>query len=256
MPGLLVTALAVFGAGEARAFDPGAGVSKESGPFDLFRFGFSEYKKGNKDDAVEAYRYAAEKGHRGARWALANMYADGDGVEENDYEAFKMYHEIARQGIEPGSDDTGFFVNALMALAGYYARGIPNSPVDPDPIQARQLYFHAASAFGVPEAQFQLARMMVEGVGGTGDDDLAKKWLNRARHAGHPGATALLGHLLFKEGSVVTGLAYMTAGLKGAAETEKSWIRTLQEEAFAVSGEEDRRTAMMMAQGLTGTQTE
>lgn len=84
-------------AGQASAFDIKAGVSKESGPFDLFKFGFKAYKNGQKEDAVEAYRYAAEKGHTGSRWALANMYADGDGVAKNDYEAFKIYSEIANQ---------------------------------------------------------------------------------------------------------------------------------------------------------------
>ena len=59
--------------GPARALDPNAGVTRESGPFDLFKFGFSAYKKGRKDEAVEAYKYAAEKGHPGARWALANI---------------------------------------------------------------------------------------------------------------------------------------------------------------------------------------
>ncbi|RVO75509.1 sel1 repeat family protein, partial [Sinorhizobium medicae] len=124
-------------AGPARAFDPGAGVTKESGPFALFKFGFSAYKDGRKDEAVEAYRYAAEKGHTGSRWALANMYAYGDGVAENDLEAFKIYSEIAQQGVEPGSEDTGYFVNALISLAGYYRRGIPDTPVGSDLSQAR-----------------------------------------------------------------------------------------------------------------------
>ena len=37
---------------------------------------------------------------------------------------------------------------ALMALAEYYQKGIPESPVHVDLGQARQLYFQAASAFG------------------------------------------------------------------------------------------------------------
>ncbi|NKF32239.1 sel1 repeat family protein, partial [Pseudomonas sp. BGM005] len=115
-------------------------VSKESGPFDLFKFGFKAYKNGQKEEAVEAYKYAAEKGHTGSRWALANMYADGDGVAQDDFEAFKIYSEIAQQGVEPGSEDTGFFVNALLSLANYYKHGISGSPVKIDLTQARQLY--------------------------------------------------------------------------------------------------------------------
>ena len=47
-------------AGPAAAFDIQSGVTKESGPFDLFKFGFNAYKNGQKEDAVEAYRYAAD----------------------------------------------------------------------------------------------------------------------------------------------------------------------------------------------------
>ena len=126
---VLCAALSVMAtAPVALALDPNTSVVKEAGPFDLFRHGFKAYREGNKEEAVEAYRYAAEMGHTGSRWALATMYADGDGVVKNDFEAFKIYSEIASQGVEPGSNDTGFFVNALMALAGYYYRGIPQSP--------------------------------------------------------------------------------------------------------------------------------
>ena len=237
-------------AAPAVAFDPDSGVNEKSGPRVLFKFGFSAYKRGKKDDAVEAYRHAADQGHRGARWALANMYADGDGVVEDDYEAFKIYDQITRQGVEPGSSDTGYFINALVSLAGYYRRGIPNSPVRPDLVQARQLYFHAASVFGVPEAQFQLGRMILKGEGGKSNVRQGKKWLNRARKAGHPGASAVLGNRIFQEGNTVRGLAYMTVALERAPVSEREWIRSIQEQAFSVAEEADRRTAIAMAENM------
>jgi TPR repeat protein len=237
-------------AGRALAFDPESGISKESGPFDLFKFGFFSYKEGRKRDAVEAYRYAAEKGHTGSRWALANMYADGDGVAENDFEAFKIYSEIAREGVEPGSEDTGYFVNALISLASYYRRGIPESPISIDLTQARQLYFQAASTFGVPEAQFQLARMMLSGEGGNASVHQAKKWLNRARNNGHAGAMGLFGNILFQEGQTARGLAFMTAALDHCAPQDRPWLQELQEEAFSVANEEDRRTGVALAQNI------
>ncbi|MCP4317509.1 MAG: sel1 repeat family protein [Hyphomicrobiales bacterium] len=243
-------AMTIGSAGSAVAFDPDAGVSEKSGPLVLFKFGFSAYKKGKKDDAVEAYRHAAEQGHPGARWALANMYAAGDGVIEDDYAAFKIYDRIAREGIEPGSSETGYFVNALVSLASYYRRGIPDSPVNADPIQARQLYFQAASAFGMPEAQFQLGRMMLAGEGGRTDLRQAKKWLNRARNSGHPGAAALFGDTIFQEGHTVRGLAYMTVALERANISDRMWIRTIQEQAFSIADEADRRTAISLAQDM------
>jgi TPR repeat protein len=246
----LCLSLSCGAASEALAFDPQAGVSKESGPFDLFKFGFFSYKEGRKSDAVEAYRYAAEKGHTGSRWALANMYADGDGVPENDLEAFKMYSEIAQAGVEPGSEDTGYFANALIALASYYRRGIPNSPVKIDLTQARQLYFQAASAFGIPEAQFQLGRMMLTGEGGSVSVHQAKKWLNRARNNGHAGAMGLFGNILFQEGDTARGLAFMTAALEHCQPKDCGWLQSTQEEAFSVASEEDRRKGVELAHNI------
>lgn len=245
---LLGASFASILAGAAAAFDIQSGVTKESGPFDLFKFGFKAYKNGQKEDAVEAYRYAAEKGHTGSRWALANMYAFGDGVAKDDFEAFKIYNEIAAQGVEPGSEDTGFFINALLSLATYYRRGIPGSPVNPDLAQARQLYFQVASTFGVAEAQFQLAKMMLAGEGGGTSTQQAKKWLNQARRNGHPGAMAVFGNVLFQEGQTVRGLAFMTAALDRCPIKDCDWIQQLQEQAFSVAGEQDRRGAVALSQ--------
>lgn len=247
--GLLLASLSV----PVLAFDINSGVTKESGPFDLFKFGFKSYKDGKKEDAVEAYRYAAEKGHTGSRWALANMYAYGDGVAKNDFEAFKIYSEIASQGVEPGSEDTGFFVNALLSLADYYRHGIPGSPVKMDLGQARQLYFQVASTFGVAEAQFQLAQMILAGEGGRADTQQAKKWLNQARKHGHAGAMSIFGNLLFQEGQTVRGLAFMTAALDKCAAANCTWIQNLQEQAFSVAAENDRRVAIQLARNIASS---
>lgn len=236
----------LFYTGCAHAFDFKAGVSKESGPFDLFKFGFNAQKSGKTQDAVEAYRYAAEKGHTGSRWALANMYADGDGVVKNDYEAFKIYSEIANQGVEPGSEDTVYFVNALISLASYYQQGIAGSPVKSDLVQARQLYFQAASAFGFPEAQFELAKMLLAGEGGKRNVQQAKKWLNLARKNGHAGAMALFGDVIFEEGQAARGLAFLTAALDKCAPKDCPWIEDLQERAFSLADEKDRRVAVAL----------
>lgn len=234
----------------ARAFDPETGISKDSKPLDLFRFGFSAYQHGHKSEAAEAYKYAARQGHVGARWALANMYASGDGVAENDYEAFKIYEEIYNHGVEPGSIDTTYFVHALMALASYYKRGIANSPIRQDLSQARQFYFQAASVFAFPDAEFELGRMMLDGDGGAKNIMQAKKWLNRARKSGSERAAALFGSVICKEGHHAYGLALMTVALKRATEREKAWIQNLQEQAFSLADEDERRAAVNLAHDM------
>ena len=53
------------------------------------------------------------------------MYAEGDGVARNDYEAFKFFNEIAQQDVEPGSPEESYVSDALVALGGYLKEGIP-----------------------------------------------------------------------------------------------------------------------------------
>ena len=157
---------------------------------------------------------------------------------------------IAQAGVEPESQDTSYFANALISLASYYRRGIPNSPVKIDLAQARQLYFQAASAFGIPEAQFQLGRMMLTGEGGSVSVHQAKKWLNRARNNGHAGAMGLFGNIIFQEGDVARGLAFMTAALDHCLPKDCAWLQATQEEAFSVASEEDRRRGVALAQNI------
>src|SRR5690606_22410225 len=77
-----VAVAAVLQAVPALALDEKAVTARpERSPLAVFRFGFTAYKQGHKEQAVEAYRYAAENGQIGARWKLARMYAEGDGVD-------------------------------------------------------------------------------------------------------------------------------------------------------------------------------
>ena len=118
-----ILALTLLGSvgGSALALDPAARVNPDAGPLELFSFGFKAYQRGEKVEAFEALRYAADKGHPGARWKLGRMYAEGDGVPENDYEAFKIFEQIVRdQGEEEGNFTNAAYVSsAVVALADY-----------------------------------------------------------------------------------------------------------------------------------------
>ena len=54
------------------------------------------------------------------------------------------------------------------------------------------------------------------------------------------------------EDGVVRGLAMMTAALERASPTDQPWIRGMQEEAFSLAAEADRRTAIALAQDILG----
>ena len=239
----------------AYALDPAVQVDPNAGPLELFSFGFKAYQRGQKLEAFEALRYAADKGHPGARWKLGQMYAEGDGVTENDYEAYKIFEEIVRDQDE----DTGNYANApyvasaVVALAGYLRRGIPGSPVAVDLPRARQFYFHAASFFGNAQAQFELGRMTLDGIGGKANPRQAARWLKLSAEKGNIGAQALLGYLLFDGQKIqlpsqpVRGLAMLTIAMKQATPKDRDWIRPMQEEVFSLASENDRRTALAYA---------
>jgi TPR repeat protein len=89
--------------------------------------------------------------------------------------------------------------------------------------------------------------MMLAGVGGSTSSQQAKKWLNQARKSGHPGAMAVFGNILFQEGQAANGLALMTAALDRCKPTDCGWMETLQEQAFSVATESDRRSAVALS---------
>ncbi|MER9054923.1 MULTISPECIES: tetratricopeptide repeat protein [unclassified Mesorhizobium] len=256
-----MVALATFGAtlgavGQAMAFDDKVfddktGVKPQSSPWAVFQFGFSAYKNGHKEQAAEAYKYAAENGQIGATWKLARMYAEGDGVARDDYAAFKFFSEIVDQDVEPGSPEESYVSDALVALGDYLRKGIPGSPVEENEVAAQEYYMRAAANYRNPNAQFEMGQMFLKGEGGVkASVKQAGRWFQLAAEKGHAGAQATLGNLLFQSGKIVRGLAMMTAALERASPADQPWIRGMQEEAFAAAGEADRRTAISLADDI------
>jgi hypothetical protein len=234
-----------------KVFDDKTGVKPQSSPWAVFQFGFSAYKNGHKDQAVEAYRYAAENGQIGATWKLARMYAQGDGVAQDSYSAYKFFSEIAEQDVEPGSPEESYVSDALVALGGYSMTGIPGTPIKADPVAAQEYYMRAAANYRNPDAQYEMGKMFLNGEGGVkASIKQAGRWLQLAAEKGHAGAQATLGNLLFQSGKLVRGLTMMTVALARAAPGDRPWIRGMQEEAFAVAPEADRRTAISLADDI------
>jgi uncharacterized protein len=221
--------------------------SKED-PWSAFKLGYEAYQQGNKAQAVEAYRYAAESGVPGARWKLAHMYASGDGVPRDDLAAFHMFEQIVLGGAEAESQDESYVADAHLVLARYLTTGIDGTDIKPDPALARDLYLRAATFYGSPEAQFELGRMILDDQNEGNRLKQAARWLRLAVKKGHNGAEALLGKIYFESGRTVRGLAMLTAALEGASQQDRAWILGIQERAFALSTEADRRTAMALTQ--------
>ena len=153
-----------FGVEPTRSLDgtpssPQAALSPAMSPVDAMRSATEALKTGEKKRAVISLQYAAEHGHGFALWQLGRMYAEGDGVARDDYRAFEYFQKFADSHADenPAIPRARFVANAFVALGHYYLDGIPNTAVPQSPELARRMFAHAASYFGDPEAQFQLA---------------------------------------------------------------------------------------------------
>jgi TPR repeat protein len=128
-------------------------------------------------------------------YRIGNMYAQGDGVERNDYTAFKLFSDVAAHASDDGQSrrdqPTPFVTSAWAKLGAFLRRGIPNSDVQADPNRARE-YFWRAAYFGDADAQLNLAAMFYNGEGGDRDLIQAAKWANLAADKGNPPARDLL----------------------------------------------------------------
>lgn len=183
------------------------------------------------DTSLTSLQYAAEGGHPGAQWKLGRMYADGDGVAQNDLQAFDYFSRIANAHAEdsPSAPQAAIVANAFVALGRYYLNGIPNSKIKSDPDRAREMFSYAASYFGNADAQYDLARLYLKGVGSSRDDfRYGARWLGLAAQKGQHQAQALLGQMLFNGDQLprqaARGLMWLTLALANAGPDE-TWIK-------------------------------
>ena len=203
--------------------------------------------------SLNSLQYAAEGGHPVAQWKLGRMYADGDGVAQDDVRAFEYFSRIANAHAEdsPSAPQAAIVANAFVALGRYYLNGIPNSKIKADSERAREMFSYAASYFGNADAQYDLARLYLKGVGSISRDDsrYGARWLGLAAQKGQHQAQALLGQMLFNGDQLprqaARGLMWLTLA-RDSATTEETWIKESYNKAIARASEDDRAMALQM----------
>jgi TPR repeat protein len=197
-------------------------------------------------------QYQAEGGHPVAQWKLGRMYADGDGVVQDDLRAFEYFSRIANAHAEdsPSAPQATIVANAFVALGRYYLNGIPNSKIKADTDRAREMFSYAASYFGNADAQYDLARLYLKTPDASRDDfRYGARWLGLAAQKGQHQAQALLGQMLFTGDRLprqaARGLMWLTLARDNASPDE-TWIRESYNRAFAKASDDDRATALQM----------
>ena len=225
---------------------------------EALRSGVRDYNAGDKEGAARALEYAAGQGHALALWKLGRMYAEGDGVPHDDLKAFEFFSRIADDNADDGPDATNSAVvaSAFTALGAYFLDGIKGTYVRPNPERAYDMFNYAASYFGDPNAQYNLARLYLDGTGVEPDPRQAARWFNLAAEKGHAPAQALLGQLLINGQGVPVqrsrGLMWLSLARDAAQGRKDDWIVALHEKAWAQASETDRGEAQMQAQ-VTGS---
>ncbi len=201
--------------------------------------------------SLTALQYAAEGGHPIAQWKLGRMYADGNGVAQDDVRAFEYFSRIANAHAEdsPSAPQAAVVANAFVALGRYYLDGIPNSKIKADSERAREMFSYAASYFGNADAQYDLARLYLKGIGAPRDTKYGARWLGLAAQKGQHEAQAVLGQMLFNGDQLpkqsARGLMWLTLARDNASPDE-TWIQDSYNKAIAKASEDDRAMALQM----------
>lgn len=222
---------------------------------EALRAGVREYNAGDKEGAARALEYAAGQGHALALWKLGRMYAEGDGVPHDDLKAFEFFSRIADASTDDGGDPQNAAVtgSAFTALGSYFLDGIKGTYVRPNPERAYDMFNYAASYYGDPNAQYNLARLYLDGNGVEADPRQAARWFNLAAEKGHHPAQALLGDMLVNgAGGVpqqrVKGLVWLSLARDGAQGRKDDWIVALYEKNWAAASPDDRTEAQTQLQ--------
>ncbi|HEY1452667.1 MAG TPA: tetratricopeptide repeat protein [Roseiarcus sp.] len=248
-----------FGLAPAFAFDGSTSSAPEkipgsfSDPQQALRVGVDDLKAGDAVGSVPALTYAAEAGQAIARWKLGEMYADGDGVARDDVKAYHYFNQMVEDYDEdqPDRRNLSAISNAFVAVGVYCLNGIPNSDVRADPRRAHELFQYAATIFGDPNAQYNLAHMYLVGAGGVAKDSVAAvRWLAVAAEKGHAPSEALLGQMLFTGEGVphqrARGLMWLEFAKDAAPDPKEAWIRDLYQHDLELAADDERQAAAAM----------
>jgi exopolysaccharide production negative regulator len=258
--GILILASGYAFALDGSAPNPPAKISPKNftSAEQALRAGIDDLRAGDVAASVAALTYAAEGGQPIARWKLGEMYADGVGVSRDDVKAYQCFNRLVEDYDEDAPDqrNRGAVANAFVAVGVYSLTGIPNSEVHADPERARELFQYAATTFGDPDAEYNLAHMYIVGAGGLAKDSVAAvRWLWLAAEKGHRPSQALLGHMLFiGEGAPTQrgrGLMWLAIAKNAADGPKDEWIHDLYQRDFAAAGDNDKQAAAAMMDTLS-----
>ena len=181
---------------------------------------------------------AAGQGNLAARVEMGRRFAQGRGVEKSEGNAVSYFRGIISEyeNISAHDKRSPYVAAAYLEMARLYKTGVPEANIDPNSAQAFGLLHHAASYFGDPVAQCELAKLLMSGDGVTKNTRAAAQWLLNASRKGYAPAQALLGDLLWRGGDGVKrvagdGLGLLAIARQNALGDDQVWVNKMFEAA-------------------------
>ena len=150
-------------------------------PEQQFQQGLEATKRGDYQIAFKLWLPLAEQGNATTQFNVGLMYAEGQGVKQDDVEAIKWFRKAAEQGL----------AQAQYSLCLMYAEG---RGVKQDDVEAVKWYRQAAEQ-GDAKAQVMLGFSYILGKGVQLNKSLAKEWFGKACDNGEQKGCEVYGEL-------------------------------------------------------------
>ncbi len=248
--GVLLAAL-IAAAGSGAAF---AGGVKYASPQVAFEQGLGAYKSGYYEIAIPALEEAAANGVElnkfFAEFYLARIYSDNASAVTDHAKAYLLFQKLADDNADVDPDDgqrAPFVAKALTALAGYLRDGVTEIRLRPDPERAIDYLHHAATFFGDKDAQFELAKVYLGGLGTPEDVKRGLHYLSVLTEESYPGAQAYLADLLWRGRYVKKderrALALIRMAVENAPDHERIWIEDIYQNIYCGASQGTRQQA-------------
>ncbi len=181
----------------------------------------------------------ADTGDLAANVEMGRRLALGHGVNKNEGQAARYFEAvIGKFGNVSAHDKRAPQVaTAFRYLAHFHKSGVPEAKIAADPKFAFSLLHHAASYLADPIAQFELAKLLINGDGVGRNTHAGAQWLLNASRKGYAPAQALLGQLLWRGEGIKRvpgdGLGLLAIARHNASPDDKPWVSKMFETARA-----------------------
>lgn len=206
-----------------------------------FDRGVAAHQAGDVDSALTEWEGAAEAGHTGAAWLLANLYDKGvGGVAKDDGKAYEYYLQAARGG-QP---------EAALRLGLIYLEGNEQIGLKRNYVEAMKSFEVAALARRA-DAQYHVGMLHRNGLGVPVDRTEGLRWIIMSAKKRYAPALTELGRIYF-EGEGVTadrlqGWSYLMLANRFGTPEERRAVDELFEKYQVRMKTGDREKALEMA---------